>query len=122
MRGKYQGKSRRMSSGSFAGVRKPVKQIPVIVKRDVRTWADRNGLYYDQNKGYLLFRETLLGGKDKLVRLYINYYKSEHCGIVLRASNHRIGNTLNVGMMMHFEVKLEQLNFEQLVNPKSTTL
>lgn len=94
----------------FTGNRQPVHPMPIPLRQMVRKWCHLNGVFMSAEGDYITWEETE-NGKDRLIKLYLNYHKTQAGQEIVIASNARQQRSINVTGMMAIEHQIQNLSF-----------
>lgn len=120
----------------FTGNRQPVHPMPIPLRQMVRKWCNLNGVFMSKEGDYITFLEsdqfeykkkrsrnvllingvkTLVSdtntGKEKIIKLYLNYHKSQDGTECVIASNARTQKRINITGLMAIEHQIQNLSF-----------
>jgi hypothetical protein len=96
----------------FTGSRQPVHPMPIPLRKMVRTWCHLNGIFMSEDGQYITWNDGE-NGKDKLIRLYLNYHKNIKGQEFVIASNNRIQRSVNITGFMAVEKQIQDLKFSK---------
>lgn len=124
----------------FTGNRQPVHPMPIPLRQMIRKWCHLNGVFMSQDGDYITLidsnefehkkkskRNVMLvngvktimnesnTGKEKVIKLFLNYHKSQDGKECVIASNARTQIKLNITGMMAIEHQIQNLSFPEEV-------
>lgn len=124
----------------FTGNRQPVHPMPISLRQMIRKWCHINGIFMSKEGDYITFidsnqfeykkkrsRNVLLingvktlvsdtdAGKEQIVKLYLNYHKSQDGTECVIASNKRTQKKINITGLMAIEHQIQNLSFPEEV-------
>lgn len=104
------------SSGkNFTGNRQPVHPMPIRLKAFIRSWCDMNGMFLSDDSSYMVYNNTV-NGKSDLIKLKLDYYKSERNDReYVFATNRKHNVRINVTGAMAIQRSVLELGFDQEV-------
>lgn len=124
----------------FTCNRAPVHPMPIPLCQMVRKWCHLNGVFMSEQGDYITFVDsnqfehkkkssrnvivrngvkTLVNeesqGKEKLIKLYLNYHKTQDGKEHIIASNARTQKKINITGLMAIEHQIQNLSFSEEV-------
>lgn len=124
----------------FTGNRQPVHPMPIPLRQMVRKWCHLNGVFMSEQGDYITFVDsnqfeykkkssrnviirngvkTLVNeeseGKERIIKLYLNYHKSNDGKEHIIASNARTQQKINITGLMAIEHQIQNLSFPEEV-------
>lgn len=95
---------------NFTGNRQPVHQMPIPLRKMVRNWCSLNNVFMSEDGTYLTWVDNI-HGKEQIIKLYLNYHKTQQGKEYVIASNARIQRSINVTNLMAVEHQIQNLSF-----------
>lgn len=115
-------KSRYSNEGGLFKKNHKVYRLPLMIRKYVREWCEVNCIIMGIHEKYgdYIIWEDKVDGKEKLIRLYLNYFKSSRGIHFVFAHNQMFKRNINITSLMvsmePINEALESLGFEDRVN------
>ena len=115
-------KSKYANEGGLFKKNHKVYRLPIMVRKYVREWCEINCIIMGIHEKYgdYIIWEDIIEGKEKLIRLYLNYFKSSRGIHFVFAHNQMFKRNINITSLMvsmePMNETLEALHFEDRVN------
>lgn len=115
-------KSRYSNEGGLFKKNHKIYRLPIMVRKYIREWCEINCIImgiHEKYGDYIIWND-IIEGKEKLIRLYLNYFKSSKGVHFVFAHNQMFKRNINITSLMvsmkPVNEALEAIHFEDRIN------